>query len=349
MTLLPTATLPEFLRPPRRQPVFEASAAVTIGRSRSSCLIVFVVAALLLPSDRAFAGCAHAPSSPKVLVLRGVFEVFSLGMNDLAKKLRCRGYDAKSTSWTMALHEAKCCDQRPLVVVGHSLGGRMCGWVPRKLRKCGKRVPLIIIVDANLVLRIPSNVDRCLHLHVTNPVGIFHGRPVRGESTNTDVVNWDISRGQPSTFKGGVNHFNIDATDWVHQIIINEIEASFPLASSTQTTNASSVRHLTAATGSRQASAPPEVQSGAPVISREQYTAMSARNVKRSASPGRIAWSPSLRHADRRAARRHVATAREPSAEPRVGQRRQLRVPYAHERTQYPSRIGERRNPTIRR
>ena len=45
---------------------------------------------------------------PKILVLRGVFEVFSLGMNDLAQKLRCRGYDAEVTSWTLALPQIEC-------------------------------------------------------------------------------------------------------------------------------------------------------------------------------------------------------------------------------------------------
>jgi hypothetical protein len=162
------------------------------------------------------------------LVLRGVFEVFSLGMNDLAKKLACRGYDVKATSWSLALLEAQCNDNRPYVVIGHSLGGRMCAWTSRKLMSCGKRVPLIIIVDANVVQRIPANVDRCVHLYVTNPLGIFHGSPVRAESPCTEIVNWDVSQGQPSMFEGGVNHFNIDATPWVHQIIIDEIERMFP-------------------------------------------------------------------------------------------------------------------------
>jgi hypothetical protein len=168
------------------------------------------------------------PSPPKILVLRGVFEVFSLGMNDLAKKIAYRGYDVKATSWSLALLEAHCEDNRPYVVIGHSLGGRMCAWTSRKLMSCGKRVPLIIIVDANVVQRIPANVDRCVHLYVTNPLGIFHGSPVTAESPYTEVVNWDVSKGQPSMFDGGVNHFNIDATPWVHQIIIDEIERMFP-------------------------------------------------------------------------------------------------------------------------
>jgi hypothetical protein len=161
------------------------------------------------------------------LVLRGLMEIFSLGMNDLAYKLRCHGYDAQETSWTLALHHAKCHDPRPLVVIGHSLGGRMCAWVSRKLMKCGERVPLIVIVDANLLQPIPPNVDKCLNLYVTNKIRIFHGSPVYPEYPGTPIVNWDVSRGQPPWYLGGVNHFDIDSTDWVHQIIIDEINARF--------------------------------------------------------------------------------------------------------------------------
>ena len=69
---------------------------------------------------------------PKILVLRGIFEVFSLGMNDLAQKLVHCGYDAQVTSWSLALYEAKCTGDRPYVIIGHSLGGRMCAWVSRR-------------------------------------------------------------------------------------------------------------------------------------------------------------------------------------------------------------------------
>lgn len=198
---------------------------------RMAALAPVLLAALLLCQAPCRAQeetcCPTAP--PRILVLRGIFEIFSLGMNDLAHKLRCHGYDAECTSWALALAEVNCCDDRPLVVVGHSLGGRMCAWVPRKLKSCGKRVPLVIIVDANLLQPIPSNVDRCVNLYVTNELGIFHGSTVRPEAPGTEVVNWNVSLGQPSMFLGGVNHFDIDATDWVHEIIIREIDSHFAL------------------------------------------------------------------------------------------------------------------------
>jgi hypothetical protein len=199
-------------------------------RSRRALLIFLTILVLVMVCrpKTAVAVTHRQQCPPKILVLRGLMEVFSLGMNDLAKKLECRGYDVELTSWSMALCHAECSDPRPIVIIGHSLGGRMSAWVSRKLKGCGVSVPLIIIVDANLIQSIPSNVERCVHLYVTNELGIFHGGPVRGESLATDVVNRDVSKGQPPWYQGGVNHFDIDATPWVHQIIIGEIEARFP-------------------------------------------------------------------------------------------------------------------------
>lgn len=223
-------------KPPDQQPLagrVENDRASARWRrcSRFLCVRTALAAVIIcLTPQTVRAGQTVAAGTPKILVLRGVFEVFSLGMNDLNEKIAAHGYDTKVTSWVLALFEASCSDDRPIVVIGHSLGGRMCAWVSRKLNQCDKRVPLIIVVDANLIQPIPANVDKCLNLYVTNDFGIFHGSPVRAESELTEIVNWDVSQGQPSWQDGGVNHFDIDSTDWVHDIIIDEIERHFPLS-----------------------------------------------------------------------------------------------------------------------
>ncbi len=215
-----------------RVPPERAPGVVSSRSSRRGAMLLVGLALSLLVVARC-PGATDAQTyrfekPPKILVLRGLCEVFSLGMNDLTKKLSCLGYDVKVTSWTLALAEAQCDEGQPLVVIGHSLGGRACAWVSRKLMSCGERVPLIIIVDANLIQSIPANVDRCLNLYVTNKLGLFHGSPVTGESPDTEIINWDISESKRWLFEGGVDHFDIDATPWVHQIIIDEIATSFP-------------------------------------------------------------------------------------------------------------------------
>ncbi len=215
-------------RPPQRDARHIFSRTSRLSWRRSWMLMAAGVLFLLMQNSSPMqAASVNAPCAPKILVLRGIFEVFSLGMDDLAVKLRCRGYDVTVTSWALALMEIDCCDARPLVVVGHSLGGRMCAWVSREMGSYGRRVPLIIVLDSNVLQTIPGNVDRCLNLYVTNGLGLFHGGPVYPEAPGTEIVNWDVSQGQPSLFSGGVNHFDIDSTVWVQQIIIDEIEARF--------------------------------------------------------------------------------------------------------------------------
>lgn len=232
---------------------------------------------------------------PKIIVLRGVFEVFSLGMNDLTRKLACRGYDVKVTSWALALHEINCADQQPYVIIGHSLGGRMCGWGSRKLMGCGKRIPLIVIVDANLLQPIPPNVEKCLNLYVTNPFGLFHGRPVRGESPCTEIINRDVSNGQLSWFDGGINHFNIDATPWVHQIIINEIANTFPPELATATSR-ESTREAELASAPSLGISPP-AQGTIPPMPRTRRIPWSpfrpeSSTPDRQSRPSMLAWRP---------------------------------------------------------
>jgi hypothetical protein len=258
---------------------------------------------MLASSQQGYAQTACYQHPPKILVLRGVFEIFSLGMNDLTRKLVRHGYDAKVTSWSMALLKVNCDDQRPLVIIGHSLGGRMCGWTSRKMMRCGQRVPLIIIVDANLFQSIPRNVDKCLNLYVTNKLGVFHGSPVHGETPSTQIVNWDVSRGQPSMFVGGINHFNIDATAWIHEIIIKELDATFRPTPATRTTdlrdeprrqNSSTLarprrdlsKSVIALSKHRQVSAPPKSPAGSTLPDQLQAEVTSIRLADR------VVWRP---------------------------------------------------------
>jgi hypothetical protein len=191
-------------------------------------MLFAVIASFAMSAQRAVADDAQCHTTPKIYVLRGAFEVFSLGMNDLAAKLRNCGYDATATSWSVALLGGDCSDDRPLVVIGHSLGGKACAWLPQGLARCGRRVPLLIILDSNLLQRIPCNVDRCVNIYHTNSLGVFHGTPVEAESDDTEVVNWNLTEDPPECAHGWLTHFNIDATDWVHQLIIDEIANSFP-------------------------------------------------------------------------------------------------------------------------
>src|SRR5438477_10750938 len=123
------------------------------------------------------------PATTRVLIIRGVFNVFSTGLDDLAQELRDRGYEVEISSpggsWggALRLREAYERDPQggPLVIIGHSMGGRACLHISRYLQAYDIPVKLVVIMDANPWVTVPDNVGRCVNLYVTNPYGVFHG------------------------------------------------------------------------------------------------------------------------------------------------------------------------------
>ena len=151
--------------------------------------------------------------------------MFSLGCDTLGKKLARRGYDVTVTSPTLSYFAAMRIRNEylhsphtgPIVIMGHSMGGRLCMHLSRILKADGIPVRLVVIADSNPHVTVPENVERCVNLFVTNPLHIFHGAPVERKSCHTQLVNADMTRVQRPDWAKPVNHFNIDANEWVHQ------------------------------------------------------------------------------------------------------------------------------------
>jgi hypothetical protein len=165
-------------------------------------------------------------------VIRGIFNVFSWGMDGLACKLAQRGYRVDVAPPELALlaaHtiERECGDDPtggPLVLIGHSLGGRFCCTIPWKWRDRGMRVQLAVILDSNPLTAVCDNVERCVNLYVTNDLGVFHGQDVWAVDPRTDVVNLDMTKVSRPPGVPPVDHFNIDDSTWIHQLVIEEVD-----------------------------------------------------------------------------------------------------------------------------
>lgn len=210
--------------------------------NRPAILSSLVVALLVWSGSPATAEEAVRPATARVLVIRGVFNIFSTGLDDLGQQLRAQGYDVEMSSpagsWAgaMRLREAYERDPRggPLVIIGHSMGGRACLHISRYLQSYGIPVKLVVIVDANPWVTVPDNVERCVNLYVTNPFGVFHGSPVYGAAANTEppnassrVVNIDVTKVPRPAWAEEVNHFDIDNSPWMRQVILNEIAQAY--------------------------------------------------------------------------------------------------------------------------
>lgn len=205
-------------------------------RVRAALGSLLLCAAAVLPG--ACTGPALQPSdvdpSTQVYCLRGLWDVFSTGLDDLARKIRAEGIPAVSlsgTDWPDVVDHitqtpaSASADQR-LVLVGHSFGADDAVNVARLLGRRDIRVSLLVLIDATAPPPIPDNVDRCVHMYLPNTLGDlaprgFPGNPVvpADGNTRTEIINRPL---RPEDV-GDATHFNIEGNPFVQNAVIAEI------------------------------------------------------------------------------------------------------------------------------
>jgi len=208
---------------------------------RSAVLLAAVLASVAsAPNDSQ----AAEPSSPygTVLVVRGIFTVFSLGLDDLAfqlKKLRLDvhvtpavlAYDtADGICWKYASGQLR----GPIILIGHSLGADMLSGLARRIGTRGFPVDLMIMIDSTNPSNVPPNVRRCVNLYQSNAspswFRIFRGAPIQAESQWTQLFNVDIRTLSHHGEADKIDHFNIDESPWIHQMVIREVQVTLSAA-----------------------------------------------------------------------------------------------------------------------
>jgi pimeloyl-ACP methyl ester carboxylesterase len=113
------------------------------------------------------------PPRGRVVVLRGLLNMFSTGMNQLTFMLRGAGYDAtvhNHAEWrglSARLVEAARDGtlQRPLVVIGHSFGADDAIAMAGRLGAAEVPVDLLVTFDPSWVLAVPRGPKRVLNFH----------------------------------------------------------------------------------------------------------------------------------------------------------------------------------------
>lgn len=172
----------------------------------------------------------------EVYLLRGLFNVFSLGMNDIGKSLKEKGVRAgvySGPSWPdlaqQILDKHEQGDQeRPLVISGHSYGADDSVRLARKLDQYGVAVDALILLDPTFPPQIPANVRHCVNIYRSRPstdwMPWLRGVPVETEGQNTRIVNRDIriSSTDPDLLDE-INHFNIEEHPVIQKMVLEEI------------------------------------------------------------------------------------------------------------------------------
>jgi hypothetical protein len=194
-------------------------------RSRRNTLAgIFLIAVSLFATSLIGSTAADAATGRRpghVYLLRGLLNVFSLGMDDLANKLQAVGVTATVHSYTVwhgladdMIASYRAGNREPIILMGHSNGADTTILIARKLKDNGVPVALIVNFDPVSPEPVPSNVAQVVNFYV--PAG--WGQPVaadprfRGKLANVNE-------------NGQTNHFVIDKDNNLHRQAIARVLA----------------------------------------------------------------------------------------------------------------------------
>jgi hypothetical protein len=169
-------------------------------------------------SNTSKAAVAHA------YLMRGAFNIFSLGMDELAAKIERIGVSTTVTnylSWSSLADEAVASYRagrvKTIILIGHSSGATAVTEMANRLSQQGVPVKLAIGLDPTTRLAATGNVNRYINYYIAGGMGT----PVdKGRSFNGTLTNVDLERDP------GVGHFNIDKNQALQQRVISDIRSA---------------------------------------------------------------------------------------------------------------------------
>jgi hypothetical protein len=205
-----------------------AGGASARRRLWSGALQVMALTLLLaLPAGPSTANTV-APAAPaagaRVYLLRGVLNIFSLGLDDIAAKLERQGIPvtvANFVSWSsladQAAAEYRSGKVRTIILVGHSSGATALPDMVAKLGQLGVPVRLAIGLDSVFRTKLAGNAERYINFYVSNGAGepVTRTKDFRGALENVDVHTVP-----------GVGHLSIDKNQIMQQKVISAIDAA---------------------------------------------------------------------------------------------------------------------------
>ncbi|MCZ7641695.1 MAG: hypothetical protein M5U33_01630 [Pseudorhodoplanes sp.] len=124
---------------------------------------------------------ARPPDPARIYLLRGLFGVFSHGIDQLAERLNAQGYSTVLLGWSdaqkvvseiEAAHRAG--DTSHIILIGHSLGSNAAGGIANVLDQKDIPVDLVVTFDVTDPMQASANVGRFINFFQFNGFG----RPV---------------------------------------------------------------------------------------------------------------------------------------------------------------------------
>ena len=173
-----------------------------LQRTASACITLTLFVYVIL------AGASYAQAAPRsshkpastgthAYLLRGLLNVFSLGMDQLRQKLEARGIQATVHShmwWSQLADEAiqdyKAGRVRHIVIMGHSAGAINAVDMANKIGSAGVPVSLVITFDPAFRTTVETtNVRHVINLYLPEGIGskVYAVKGYRGVIENVDL------------------------------------------------------------------------------------------------------------------------------------------------------------------
>ena len=182
-------------------------------------LILFVFGASSATSAAASPGMHR-----KVYLLRGLTNVLSPGLDQLADELGKRNIDATISNhafWeslaTEAIQDCKSGRVSSIVLVGHSLGASAAVSMAEQLQRAGVRVALIVTLDPVARTAVPGNVRLLKNFYLSSGVGT---RVERGGHFHGLLQNVDMGRNTE------LGHVSLTTAPSIQKQIMTDIVAA---------------------------------------------------------------------------------------------------------------------------
>jgi hypothetical protein len=185
------------------------------GRWRISAIGVLTAAMLVALGTSP----GMAQSRAHVYLLRGLMNIFSLGMDTLATELNRRGVYTtvdNHADWQSladgAAERYKAGSEGPIILIGHSLGADAVMEMAAYLGRRGVPVALVVPFDGTQSFSASPNVGRVLNVTQRD-----YAYMRRGAGFHGSLVNMDVSSDH------NIDHLNIDKSPRLHARVISEV------------------------------------------------------------------------------------------------------------------------------
>jgi len=168
---------------------------------------------------------AHSPGSrddashPHVYLMRGLLNIFSLGMDQLAVQIARNGIDAavynhsvEETVVGAIVQKYRAGDHGPYILVGHSLGADAVMVMAQQLNAQGVPVALVVPFDGTGSYAAPANVNCVYHLTQRSYAYMQAAAGFHGKLSNVDLSS-DAS----------IDHVTIDKSPRLQAMALKEI------------------------------------------------------------------------------------------------------------------------------